>query len=293
MTQSDVDAHADSVRDESIDPNHTIYGDDGDLDRFYSDTWTHVTNSDLHSYSEAVELPGIVASIAEEYKPPRLSSTTPSVRLQADHSPTAVQRGAQKSRPTTNVERRRGKVEPRSASDAVPRPQAGSVVHPFRSQLDSAAEISTHNVLEHFCKLRYAPGRIGSIGVAGAKIWNYTYRGDIHMVLPDENGGNWVELVYKDVPFQPDLEPLTDSKKLYRNMGFKGSETSTGHTYTSPTGGVIRASTDAKQNEYIDGWVVVSSDKPQHLIRASRDSAEHPVASSPPKQPLPTSVPTW
>ena len=281
MTQSDVDSHADSVRDESIDPNHTIYGDDGDLDRFYSDTWTHVTNSDPHSYSEAVELPGIVASIAEEYKPPRLSSTTPSVRLQADHAPTATQRGAQKSRPTTNVERRRGKVEPRSASDTVPRPQVGSVVHPFKSQLDSAAEISTHNVLEHFCKLRYAPGRIGSIGVAGAKIWNYTYRGDIHMVLPDENGGNWVELVYKDVPFQPDLEPLTDSKKLYRNMGFKGSETSTGHTYTSPTGGVIRASTDAKQNEYLDGWVVVSSDKPQHRIRASRDSAEHPVTNSP------------
>ena len=60
----------------SSDPDHAIYGDEGDLDRFYSDNWADVVKSDSHSCSEAMELPGIVASIAEEYKPPRLSSTT-------------------------------------------------------------------------------------------------------------------------------------------------------------------------------------------------------------------------
>ena len=260
---------------EPVDTSHHLYGDDGDLDLFYSDGWADVVASDPHSHNAAVELPEIVTTIAKEYEPPRLKSVVPAVRLQFDHKPTAAQRGEQKSRPTANVERRVGQIEPRRPQDKEPRPTPGSTTHRFRSQLDSAAEISTHNVKEHFRKLRYAPGRIGSIGEAGAKIFNYTYRGDIHIAVPDANGGDWVQLVYKNIPFHPDLESLLDSKKLYRDYGFKGNENVHGHTYTHPKGGIIRVATDAKRNEYLDGWAITGTATPAHTIRGVRNDREH------------------
>ncbi len=64
----------------------------------------------------------------------------------------------------------------------------------------------------------------------------------------------------KDVRFHPNLESLTNSKVLHRSMGYIGRESAHGHTHTTPTGGIIAAATDSKQNEYLDGWCVTAED---------------------------------
>lgn len=242
------------------DTDTQLFADQTDLHQFYSVNWTDLHTQHKNSYQIAHDLPEHVHLIVKQYTGHTAPQADDLARATFHLTATAPQRVAHTHRKPPLTSFSKGGVLPRTATDKSPKPKSGSKVHHFRSQLDSAADVSVHNIKEHFHRLRYSPGRIGSIGADGAKIFNYTHRGDIKQIFADAYGGDWIQHTMKDVRYHPNLESLTNSKVLYRSMGYVGHETAHGHTYTAPTGGVITAATDDKHNEYLDGWCVTADD---------------------------------